>query len=239
MKIKILSYNIHKGFSATNTSYVLDQIKNGLHQTGADLLFLQEVMGESEKEKSQFEFLADGVWDHFAYGKNAVYVKGHHGNAILSKFPIESWSNINISTNRWESRGLLHAKICVGQHKLHALSLHLNLLEGGRKRQADLIAEYLLQNTDPKDSLLLAGDFNDWRKSISSVLRDQLGLHEVHKVINGDYARTFPNVFPILSLDRVYFRGLKALNSKVLKGALWKKLSDHLAIEAEFELMKD
>ncbi len=41
-----------------------------------------------EELDSQFAFLADEIWPHFAYGKNAIYSAGHHGNAILSKHPI-------------------------------------------------------------------------------------------------------------------------------------------------------
>jgi len=35
----------------------------------------------------QHEFLAHESWLHHAYGKNSVYDSGHHGNAILSRYP--------------------------------------------------------------------------------------------------------------------------------------------------------
>lgn len=81
MKIRILSYNIHKGFSITNRDFILDGIRNALRDMNADILFLQEVLGHHDDKKCkipdwetaiQFEYLADTVW-HFAYGKNAIY----------------------------------------------------------------------------------------------------------------------------------------------------------------------
>jgi hypothetical protein len=41
----------------------------------------------------QHEFLADQMWQDHAYGRNAIYDAGEHGNAILSRFPILRWEN--------------------------------------------------------------------------------------------------------------------------------------------------
>ena len=75
--IKILTYNIHKGFSVGNRRFVLHEIKDALRRVNADVVFLQEIQGAHEKKQndvnnwpseSQFEFLADQVWYHHAYG---------------------------------------------------------------------------------------------------------------------------------------------------------------------------
>jgi len=242
MIYRVLSYNIHKGFNVTNTKFVLEQIKEGIRRSNADLLLLQEVVGNAESGAvsnlpSQFEYLADGVWPHFAYGKNAAYEAGHHGNAILSRYPIESWNNLNISTNRWESRGLLHAGIQVEDKIIDAFSLHLNLFEGGRRLQSASVCRYIQEKTSANNPVVLGGDFNDWRKRISSSLIEGLGMKEVYQVLHGEYARTFPNLFPILPLDRIYYRGFKARHASVLTDSFWKKLSDHLPLYAEFEIV--
>jgi endonuclease/exonuclease/phosphatase family metal-dependent hydrolase len=41
--IKVLSYNIHKGFSPSNRRFVLQGIREGIRSTGADVVFLQEL----------------------------------------------------------------------------------------------------------------------------------------------------------------------------------------------------
>src|ERR1700745_327025 len=97
-KFRVLSYNIHKGFTARNRRFVLREIRDAVRGLDPDFVFLQEVLGEHQgrrlrvgcawPEKPQFDVLADELWPHFAYGRNADYEDGHHGNAILSKVPI-------------------------------------------------------------------------------------------------------------------------------------------------------
>lgn len=238
--LKVLSYNIHKGFNLSNRRFVLEQIRESIRTTGADLVFLQEVFGRHQLHAStaQFEYLADGVWSHFAYGKNAVYTEGHHGNAILSKYPIDSWDNLDISTNRWEQRGLLHACIPLQENiRLHAFNLHLSLLGDGRRIQVDRISEEIKQKTRENDLVILAGDFNDWNKKVSQSLEAKTALVEVHRRLYGRYAVTFPSTFPMFSLDRIYYgAGLQPLLAKAMRGGIWNKLSDHLALYSEFAL---
>jgi endonuclease/exonuclease/phosphatase family metal-dependent hydrolase len=118
--LRILTYNIHKGFNAGNRRFVLHQIRDALIAADADVMFLQEMQGEHQRHEkkiadwpilSQLEFLAEHTWPFHAYGKNAVYNAGHHGNAILSKHPFERWENINVSPFPWASRSLLHGVI--------------------------------------------------------------------------------------------------------------------------------
>ena len=111
--IKVLTYNIHKGFSTGNRRFILHDIKESLRLVDADVVLLQEIHGERTISNNrfddwpnnrQFEFLADQVWSHHAYGKNAIYKSGHHGNAILSKYPFIKWENIDVSFMRSASR---------------------------------------------------------------------------------------------------------------------------------------
>jgi endonuclease/exonuclease/phosphatase family metal-dependent hydrolase len=243
MKLKILSYNIHKGFTITNKDFILDGIRQVLREIDADVLFLQEVLGDHQLHKIpewqtaiQFEYLADTVWPHFAYGKNAVYQEGHHGNAILSKYPIIDWSNHVISTNRLEQRGLLKARIQIpssGQELVLA-NTHLDLTQKGRNKQADMLIRHMLQEGD--FPWVLVGDFNDWNKRISPMLESQLNAVEVFRGLHGDYPRTFPSFMPMLSLDRVFVHKLRPVSAVALKGTKWKKLSDHLPLYVELDL---
>jgi endonuclease/exonuclease/phosphatase family metal-dependent hydrolase len=244
--IRVLSYNIHKGFSLWNRYYVLELIRNSIQQFKVDLVLLQEVVGENEKHRdqvknapstSQFEYLADGAWSHYAYGKNAVYDEGHHGNAILSHYPIKQWSNLDLSTNRWESRGLLHAVIDgPSKRRLHVMSLHLDLFEKGRQLQVAKVCEYINRETQPEDIIILGGDFNDWTENASEKLKEQAGMEEAFCTLHGYHAKSFPSFFPLLPLDRVYARNLKPVSAQCLSGRTWKRLSDHLALFTEFEI---
>jgi len=244
MKIRILTYNIHKGFNTFGNQFVLSQIKESVQATAADILFLQEVVGENTEHaknvknwptQPQFEFLADTVWKHFSYGKNAVFPVRHHGNAILSKFPISFEENLNISNNKLERRGLLHCVVDIknGKRKIHLFNTHIDLLASGRKKQILKIRNRIESHTKKDDVLIFTGDFNDWSHKISPLLEDSLlNLKEAHTAIHGAPAKTFPCFLPVLSLDRVYYRGLRPLRCETLP---WTELSDHLSLLEEME----
>lgn len=242
--LRVLSYNIHKGFSMTKLRFALERMKESIRLVHADLVFLQEVLGHHERHgqrivnwptTSQFEYLADTVWPHFAYGRNAVYAAGHHGNAILSKYPIIDVENLDVSNSRLERRGMLHARIAFpGQDlPLHAICLHLDLLESGRQQQVDRLCRRIGEAV-PKDSpLVVAGDFNDWRLRVTPELLERLHLREAFVHVHGEHARTFPSWRPVLRLDRIYVRGLKIRRARTLTHEPWSRLSDHAAVFSE------
>lgn len=243
---RVLSYNIHKGFSL-DRRFVLNAIKQAIRSSGADLVFLQEVIGENTKHRkkvsdwpmqSQLEFLADSIFPHFAYGKNAVYTEGHHGNAIISCRPVTMYENIDVSNNRLERRGLLHAVIeskRPGAPDLHTICLHLDLFERGRIAQIEKLVKRIHAHVPDGSPLIIAGDFNDWRENASPILEQELGVREVFTTLHGKHALSFPAWFPFLPLDRIYVRGLTPIQAKVFVEKPWDRLSDHGALFAEFE----
>ncbi len=236
--LRVLSYNIHKGFSLGNARFVLHHIKEAIEIVHADLVFLQEVRGQHEhkhpdRAANQFEFLADHIWPHTAYGKNAVYSSGHHGNAVLSKFPIESWENLDVSTNRLERRGILHAVVRTPSGPLHAMCLHLGLFETARERQMEFLCERVESVVPKAAPLIVAGDFNDWRERASKILLRRLHLREAHYECHGRLANTYPSWMPMVCLDRIYVRGLTPVVSESLTGTPWNRLSDHAAVFCE------
>lgn len=244
-RLKILTYNIHKGFSATNRHFVLHGIKDALRKEDADIVFLQEIQGEHHQhsenvaswpENSQFEFLADEIWQHHAYGKNAIYNKGHHGNAILSKYAFIDWENINVSTMKRASRSLLHGTLDLSPafSRLHVICVHLGLFEHERAGQITQLVKRLDSHVPHDEPLIIAGDFNDWRGRAEHSLSSQLGLREVFKHQHGKHVRSFPSWLPMLAMDRIYSRGVEVISGYSLQGPPWQRLSDHLPLVAEF-----
>ena len=236
---------MHKGFCFYSRQYVLQELREAIRSVDAGLVFLQEVMGVHPPKistqlrlDSQFEYLADEIWSHYAYGKNAVYSEGHHGNAILSKYPIIHHDNINVSTNTLEQRGLLHAQIELpGVAPLHAVCLHLDLLQRGRQQQMQRLIQHVKEDVPKNSALVVAGDFNDWQRKISDPLSEALGVQESGVVMTGQHAPTFPSWKPFLSLDRVYIRNFRVHDYQVLYGLPWRRMSDHAAVVVELELL--
>jgi endonuclease/exonuclease/phosphatase family metal-dependent hydrolase len=228
---RVLSYNLHKGRSLGNLRYLLTEMKEGLKSCQADVVFLQEVRGD------QFEFLADEVWSYFSYGKNSIYQSGDHGNAILSKWPIREITNLDLSLNRVERRGLLHGVIEVENLPLHLFCTHLNLLEVSRQKQLTDISTYILRELGSERHFILAGDFNDWQRLAPMRLAQELGVLNVFNQTSNPYPVTYPSVFPLLSLDRLFVRGFHVANAQVLQGTPWNTLSDHLPIVADLKYL--
>ena len=116
MKLHIATYNMHKGVSWFASQPRIHDMRTALQNLDVDLLFLQEVQGQHDRRAAKYvhwpttgqhEFLA-GDHRQAAYGMNAVYQHGHHGNALLSRYPILYQANQNVSDHRFEERGILH-----------------------------------------------------------------------------------------------------------------------------------
>lgn len=245
-KYKFITFNIHKARSTFLLNNTLIKIKEATNSLPVDFMFIQELVGEgagfipkglSAKVSSQLEILADSIWTDHCYGKNAIYKDRHHGNAILSRFPIAKWENENISTNKWEQRGLLHCEIPLENGQiLHLFNVHLNLLHEERVKQVERVIARYSKLIPPDAPFILAGDFNDWGKELSHYLESKLNLFECHKQLKSKYAKTFPSFFPMLSLDRIYARNIKPTYVETLSNTPWSLLSDHLPMYLEFEI---
>jgi endonuclease/exonuclease/phosphatase family metal-dependent hydrolase len=251
MKLHVATYNIHKGVSWFAQKPRIHDMRSALEILDADLLFLQEVQGQHDRRaarhvhwpaQAQHDFLA-GDRRQAAYGMNAVYQHGHHGNALLSRYPILHQQNRDVSDHRFEERGILHCIVQMPECEVHCYVVHFGLFAGGRRRQTDLLIEAIRTETPGDAPLVIAGDFNDWRNHLSTPLREALGVEEVFEhlsapsaTVQPKAARTFPVGAPLFMLDRIYVRGIKINSAQVLKGAPWRSLSDHAPLTADLEL---
>jgi len=243
--LTIATYNIHKGFSHFNRRVVVHELRDRLRALNADIVFLQEAQGEHTRHVERFhnypsgaqhEFLAEEVWPHHAYGKNSVYEAGHHGNAVLSRFPIVQSRNKDVSAHRFESRGLLHCEIDVAeQGRVHCLCVHFGLFAKGRRAQTRMLVDHVQNGVPPDAPLIIAGDFNDWRDQMSHTLYTELNVRDAFHLDKGGPARSFPARLPMFRLDRIYVRGFNVQHSEVHVGGAWQRLSDHAALSARLE----
>lgn len=243
MALNILTFNIHKGFNWNNSKLTLEHLKKNLEEIHPDIVFLQEVVGENilmEKKfdnwiENQFEFLAKDLWNDSAYSQHAVFDHRHHGNVILSKYPIKKIEVKDISQNNYEQRSILYCELEIEGKEVHTFCTHLNLLNRDRLKQYKLIKEFIQEKSDNNHPIILAGDFNDWNQKASHNLFEIEHMHDAHKNYHSDYGRTFPAMFPLLKLDRIYTRGFKVSDANVLDDMKWKTLSDHLPIHIKVD----
>lgn len=243
-KFKMLTLNMHKGFTVFNRNFILPELREAVRSISAEVVFLQEVHGSHLHHAKrhhqwpsipQYEYLADSMWPEYSYGRNAVYPHGDHGNALLSKYPILRYENMDVSIGSIEQRGLLHSVLKIpGHDEVHAICVHLGLRENHRQQQLNLLRE-LVESLPTSAPVIVAGDFNDWRKKADSVLT-LCGLSEVFVDAYGRPAKSFPARWPLLSLDRIYVRNASTYNPQVLHRRPWSHLSDHAPLAVEVHI---
>lgn len=245
--LSIATWNIHKGFSQFNRRMMVHELRERLRELSADIVFLQEVQGlhlghaaehPDWPATPQHVFLAEDVWGNHAYGRNVIHDHGHHGNAILSRFPILHTHNQDVTHLRFEKRGVLHCAVKLPWHgpPMHCFCVHLSLFERSRRRQMDALA-CRIEDLVPADAaLLIAGDFNDWRDRADDLLADRLGLVEVFAGAGRQPSRSFPATLPVLRLDRIYQRGLQVVGTQLHAGRPWSTISDHAVLSARFRV---
>ncbi|HEY3431653.1 MAG TPA: endonuclease/exonuclease/phosphatase family protein [Rhodocyclaceae bacterium] len=236
MTFRLTTWNIHKGFSPLNRRLTVHALRDSLRTLAPDLIFLQEVQGlhlDHGKRHGdwpvlpQHEFLAEDHWQA-TYGHNVSYDQGHHGNAILSRYPVLHSHNQDVTHLSFERRGMLHTTVEVPglPLPLHCVCAHLSLFAGSRRFQLDALVEQLDTLVPKEAPLVIAGDFNDWRNHADTLLARRMGLTEAFSS-EGKPARSFPALLPMMRLDRIYLRGLKVLEREVHRNAPWSRISDH------------
>jgi endonuclease/exonuclease/phosphatase family metal-dependent hydrolase len=206
-KIRVATYNIHKGvvndfFGLRRNSRIYD-LRARLHELNADLIFLQEVQGRNDRHvnrlanwpvEPQDQFLAKvptalrrqktgrntvAVAYENVYGRNANYLHGHHGNALLSRYPVLRNENRDVSDHALEKRGVLHCVVSLDKKPVHCFVVHFGLLARSRRRQTEALMAWIKKSVPPNDPLIIAGDFNDWRNVLSDTLCHELNMVEV------------------------------------------------------------
>lgn len=192
MKLRVASYNIHKGafrpLGHWRERVSIHALRERLHQFNADLIFLQEVQGHHAGQAARhgdwpkqphYEYLAEDSPFHVAYGQNLVHSQGDHGNVLLSRYPILEVENLDISDHVLERRGLLHCVIDVQGIALHCVVVHFGLFAASRRRQNQALIERIHAHVPTDTPLLIAGDFNDWHNRLNRQLHDTLDVREV------------------------------------------------------------
>ena len=200
--LTVMTVNTHKGFTTFNRKFILPELRDAVRKVGADVVFLQEVLGTHEEhgKKAQRRRRTTSSWPtasgrEFAYGRNMVYPKGHHGNAVMSKFPIVHYQNHDVSIAGPEKRGLLHCVLQRARPRASTCTRSASTWAWPR-RIASSSWSCCARSSAPRcptaAPLIVAGDFNDWRRRAHDLLWREAGLKEVFVTAYGESARTFP-----------------------------------------------
>ena len=245
VRLKILSYNIHKCIGGVDRLYDPLRIAHVIARYDPDLVMLQEVDQHARRSNAdrQVDLLGDFLgFRHRTYFPNVkIRSGGAYGNAILSRFPLTETSNIDVTVPPKKRRSVLHARYRVrlngslGRHTrtLHVYNLHLGLSGIERKIQLRKFLEsHPFVGLHHRTPIVVAGDFNDVWGTLGKKLLEPSGFGGV-----GSPIRTFPAWGPVRALDAIYVRGDVRLRH-VYRGRarLARRASDHLPLIAELEI---
>jgi len=240
-KLRLLTYNIHKGIGGADRRYRLERVIETLQHCQPDIALLQEVddgVPRSRHER-QVDLLAEAVGlPHRAYQQNVRLKRGHYGNAVLSRFPMSSEADIDLTIPLKKRRRALvvRCRVPVGGHlrSLLVVNVHLGLSSMERQLQLRrLLKRHPLAHAAWRLPIVIGGDYNDVFGNLGKRVMFSQGFSSV-----GQKIRTFPAVLPVSSLDRIFYRGsLQLRHAFASRSQLARQASDHLPLVADFDFI--
>jgi len=238
MRLRLLTYNIHKGIGGVDRRYRLGRIVEAITHCDPDIVFLQEVDDGVPRSRHhrQVELLSDALGlPHRAYQRNVTLREGHYGNAILSRFPLQDIRHLDLTVPLKKRRRALaaHCRMRFGGHSHTLLLFNFHLGLAGFERTIQVrrfLNSEILKHAHKNTPTIAAGDFNDIRGKLGKRLLEPAGFKPVAK-----HVRTFPAIMPMRTLDWIYYRGdIKLHHSYASRTENAKRASDHLPMVADF-----
>ena len=237
--VRIATYNVHKcrGLDARTRPARIAEV---LHEVNADVVAMQEVVSfpDGAREHDQAGYVAAELGMHYVIGENRKFRGGAYGNVVLSRFPIRTMRNYDLSITGHEERGCLRADLDL-EHGclLHVFNVHLGTAYAERRHQGRrLIAPEIVSDLNHEGPRVVLGDFNEWTRGLATrLLSRHLVSADVRKYLQR--TRTYPGVMPLLHLDHIYYDPVLPLERMTLHRTRKALIaSDHLPLVADFRL---
>ncbi|MEJ2391576.1 MAG: endonuclease/exonuclease/phosphatase family protein [Gammaproteobacteria bacterium] len=226
--MRIATYNIHRAIGSDSKENP-ERIVSVLNELNADVVALQEVGFASGEPGNLLEYLGESTQSRVIEGITFKDERGHYGNAVLSRHPVNVIKLHDISVPGREPRGAIELRLEVGDKVVQVIATHLGLRPGERREQVEKLMPQL--TTSSADIKILLGDLNEW-------FLWGRPLNRLHRVFGYTPApATFPSRWPLFALDRLWVEPLSAIVSiQVHKSTNAKTASDHLPLIAQIHL---
>ena len=236
--MKIVTYNIHKA-QGMDGKVSIKRIADVLAAVNADIVALQEVFGLCDAHEGQVERLADHLGLQPAFGCTRHHEGRPYGNAILTRFPITRYHEMDISLAKRERRGCIRADLETPKGALHVFNIHMGTSYFERRHQvrAFISSKELLENlSGPR---VLVGDFNEWIRGLTTRMLSEK-FESLNMQLHVQRRRSYPGMMPMLHLDHIYFeRPLHIDKAELVQTELSVVASDHLPLAATFHWPKE
>jgi endonuclease/exonuclease/phosphatase family metal-dependent hydrolase len=239
LDITVMTFNIHHG-EGTDKAIDLNRIAAVIQRASADVVALQEVDRGTKRSGGvdQLAMLSELTGMNGIFGKAKNHSGGEFGNAILSRYPIETVLNAQLPTDLIrEPRSVLMGKTSLPSSDAEPVvilvwSTHFDFLPGSRVRLASV--EKIRKILEDYEGIpcLLAGDMNAQPGSdtITELERDW------YRVTASRPLPTYPAAEPTREIDHLFCRPAdrwSVLEVTVLDDPL---ASDHRPVVARLRL---
>ncbi|HEV2835732.1 MAG TPA: endonuclease/exonuclease/phosphatase family protein [Pyrinomonadaceae bacterium] len=236
VNLRIATYNIHK-CRGLDRRVRPQRIVEVLKEINADVVALQEVVGmdHAERDRNQVRSIAEELGLHFRTGENRRLYGSAYGNAVLTRLPIVSCHNHDITWRKYEPRGCLELVLrSPEQHRLRIFNVHLGTGYFERRYQAKKLLDVLSHGSREATPRLILGDFNEWPRGLAShLLEMHFNTAEPRRRLGR--ARSYPGILPLAHVDHIYYDSpLDAVKVTIHRSRLSYIASDHLPVVADF-----
>jgi endonuclease/exonuclease/phosphatase family metal-dependent hydrolase len=233
---RVMSYNIHHG-GGLDGKVDLDRIAALIKREGADIVGLQEVDKgvERTQRRDLGAELAKLTGMTCIFSNNLNHQGGEYGNAVLTKFPVGSWTNHHYKMLReGEQRGILQLTLKVHGKDLVFMNTHLDHRSDGAERMLSTgeIREMLARVKGKP--VVLCGDFNCTPDSPPYAKLAEV-LTDAWTVAGEGDGFTIPARKATKRIDFIWL----SKEPQIVPKRVWvpvSEASDHLPVVAELEL---
>jgi len=234
--LTIVTYNINHG-EGVDGLYSSIRIARTLEQYDPDLIALQDVDMSTNRvnQDLQIEIIAKHLEMFYLFGKTVDYIGGEYGNAILSKYPIISSQNSDISPyNAPEKRRLLRATIDLGFKTLKFYSTKFGIMDDEIIYNSERIGKFI-NRMEPDYPVIFGGDFGV--KPYSLLLKDLMNnMIDLGTRFNNQ-STTYPTRIMSRRLDYILInKYVEPMEYLIPVDSLSTISSDHLPVVAKVRI---
>ncbi len=233
---RVMTYNIHHG-EGVDGRVDLERIADVIKKERVDLVALQEVdKGVARTGRRDFPGeLAALTGMTCVFSNNYHYQGGEYGNAILSKFPILTWTNTHLQMIRQgEQRGILQTTVSVAGKQVVFMATHIDYRREDDERIMNVAEFKRIVKRYSGLPVIICGDFNDTPGSRTYANMTEEFVDVWAKVGDGP-GYTITSTNPTKRIDYIWLHkeqdSLEPLRASVIK----TPASDHLPLVAELQ----
>jgi endonuclease/exonuclease/phosphatase family metal-dependent hydrolase len=226
--IRVLTWNVH-GCVGRDGVCDLGRVARVLEAAQPDISALQEIDARTRRALAQdpFSYFAEALGWTAVSARTLTAKDGHYGHIVMSRWPIESLGEIDLSVKWHEPRKAIVGAVGAPCGRIIVIATHLGLLPFERRRQYERLRARIAEIAERP--LIVLGDFNDFpgRGLAERSLCPPLELTPE--------LPTYPSRLPLLPLDRIWHtKPLEMVTMVTLRDA--GHVSDHLPLLASLRV---